>query len=221
MEKISFDGQAVVVTGAGSGLGRGYALEIARRGGSVVVNDLGGSVRGEGASSSLADAVVEEIRSAGGKAVANYSDVASAEGGQQMIAAALENFGRIDAVIANAGNFRMAKFDALSASDLMALLTVHAVGSWNVAQAAWPHMKEQGYFRDHFWTTFWFEKIGPQTQLDIIGADKVLFETDFPHPTSIYPDVQAAIVERLGDQPYEVRKKVLQDNAVKLFNLPF
>ena len=77
------------------------------------------------------------------------------------------------------------------------------------------------YFRDHFWTTFWFEKIGPQTQLDIIGADKVLFETDFPHPTSIYPDVQVAIVERLGDQLYEVRKKVLQDNAVKLFNLPF
>lgn len=137
MEKISFDGQAVVVTGAGSGLGRSYALEIARRGGSVVVNDLGGSVKGEGASSEMADAVVDEIRRASGKAVANYSDVASAEGGQQMIASALETFARVDAVIANAGNFRMAKFDALSASDLMALLTVHIVGSWNVAQAAW------------------------------------------------------------------------------------
>lgn len=147
MKKISFDGQAVVVTGAGSGLGRSYALEIARRGGSVVVNDLGGSVKGEGACSEMADAVVEEIRSGGGKAVANYSDVASAEGGQQMIASALETFGRVDAVIANAGNFRMAKFDALSASDLMALLTVHIVGSWNVAQAAWPHMKAQGYGR--------------------------------------------------------------------------
>jgi predicted TIM-barrel fold metal-dependent hydrolase len=75
------------------------------------------------------------------------------------------------------------------------------------------------YFRDHFWTTFWFEKIGPRTQLEVVGVDKVLFETDYPHPTSIYPDVQSRIVERLGDQPYEVRKKVLQDNASTLFNL--
>lgn len=77
------------------------------------------------------------------------------------------------------------------------------------------------YFRDHFWTTFWFEKIGPKTQLDIVGVDKVLFETDFPHPTSLYPDVQAHLVEALGDQSYEVRKKVLQENAAKLYNLPF
>jgi len=75
------------------------------------------------------------------------------------------------------------------------------------------------YFRDHFWTTFWFEKLALRTQLDVIGTDKVLFETDFPHPTSIYPDVQAHIVERLGDQPYEVRKKILQDNPSTLYNL--
>jgi len=77
------------------------------------------------------------------------------------------------------------------------------------------------YFRDHFWTTFWFEKLGPQTQLDVVGVDNVLFETDFPHPTSIYPDVQSRLAERMGGHPYEVRKKVLQDNAVKLWNLPF
>ena len=75
------------------------------------------------------------------------------------------------------------------------------------------------YFRDHFWTTFWFEKIGPRTQLEVVGVDKVLFETDYPHPTSLYPNVQALLVERLGDQPYEVRKKVLQDNPSTLFNL--
>ena len=77
------------------------------------------------------------------------------------------------------------------------------------------------YFRTHFWTTFWFEKIGPRTQIDIVGADNILFETDFPHPTSIYPDVQAHIVSALGEQPYEVRKKVLQDNPARLYNLTF
>ena len=75
------------------------------------------------------------------------------------------------------------------------------------------------YFRDHFWTTCWFEKLAPKTQLDVVGADKVMFETDFPHPTSIYPDVQAHLVEMLGEHPYEVRKKVLQDNASTLYNL--
>ncbi|MFC3174080.1 amidohydrolase family protein [Novosphingobium bradum] len=75
------------------------------------------------------------------------------------------------------------------------------------------------YFRENFWTTFWFERIGPKTQLETVGVDRVLFETDFPHPTSLYPDVQARLVEVLGDQPYEIRKKVLQDNASRLYNL--
>lgn len=77
------------------------------------------------------------------------------------------------------------------------------------------------YFRDHFWTTFWFEKNGPQTQLDFVGADKVLFETDFPHPTCIYPDVQSRLADVLGGLPFDVRKKLLQDNAATLYNLPF
>jgi len=77
------------------------------------------------------------------------------------------------------------------------------------------------YFRDHFWTTFWFEKNGVQTQLDFVGEDKVMFETDFPHPTSIYPDVQARLADVLGELPYETRKKILQENAATLWNLPF
>lgn len=84
-----------------------------------------------------------------------------------------------------------------------------------------PQRRPWEYFRDHFWTSFWFEKHGPKTQLDIVGVDKVMFQTDFPHPTSLYPDVQRHIVEALGDRPYEVRKQVLQDNATRLFNLPF
>ncbi len=75
------------------------------------------------------------------------------------------------------------------------------------------------YFQDNFWTSFWFERLGPKTQLDVLGVDKVMFQTDFPHPTSIYPDVQSRLVEQLGDKPYDVRKKVLQDNASTLYNL--
>ncbi len=152
---ISFEGQAVVITGAGGGLGRAYALDIAQRGGMVVVNDLGGSTTGLGdeASASFADRVVDEIREKGGKAVANYDSVASPEGGQAINQAALDNFGRIDAVVANAGNMRHGEFEDLSFEDLNALLSVHVGGSWNVAQAAWPHMKRQGYGRMVFTTS--------------------------------------------------------------------
>jgi len=77
------------------------------------------------------------------------------------------------------------------------------------------------YFRDHFWVTFWFETVGPMKLLDVLGADKVLFETDFPHPTSLYPGVQEHVMKTLGGYDHEVRKKVLETNAVKLYNLPF
>lgn len=147
MEQVSFEGQSVVVTGAGSGLGRSYALEIARRGGNVVVNDLGGPVEGSGLSTVPSDRVVDEIRSAGGSAVASYDDVSSPAGGRRIIETALDNFRRIDAVVANAGNFRSANFEHLTADDLHSLMAVHIGGSWNVSQAAWPHMKLQGYGR--------------------------------------------------------------------------
>ncbi|PLK27789.1 dehydrogenase [Novosphingobium sp. TH158] len=152
---ISFAGQAIVITGAGGGLGRAYALEIARRGGKVVVNDLGGATDGVpgGESSAFADKVVDEIRAAGGTAVANYDSVASQAGGDAIIACALENFGRIDAVIANAGTIRYGAFEDLTLDDLNALLAVHVGGSWSVAHAAWPHMKAQGYGRLVFTTS--------------------------------------------------------------------
>lgn len=152
---IGFSGQAVVITGAGGGLGRAYALEIARRGGMVVVNDLGGSTRGgEGETfSSFADKVVADILAAGGQAVANYDTVATPQGGKAIIECALEHFGRIDAVIANAGNMRFGEFEDLTFDDLNALLAVHVGGSWNVAHAAWPHMKRQGYGRIVFTTS--------------------------------------------------------------------
>ena len=146
---ISFDGQVVVVTGAGGGLGRTYSLEIARRGGMVVVNDLGGPTTGGPGevSHSYADTVVEEIRAAGGKAVASYDSVATPAGGKAIIAAAIAHFGRVDAVIANAGNMRYGDFESLTFEDLQSLLAVHVGGTWTVAQAAWPHFRAQGHGR--------------------------------------------------------------------------
>lgn len=155
MASISFDGQVVIVTGAGGGLGRSYSVEIARRGGRVIANDLGGSITGEGTQTSpgFADAVAAEIRASGGTAVANYDDVTSVQGARRIIEAALDNFGRIDAVIANAGTIRFGAFESLSLDDLNALLAVHVGGSWNVTQAAWPHLKQRGYGRVVFTTS--------------------------------------------------------------------
>lgn len=147
MAKISFNDRVVIVTGAGGGLGRTYARDIASRGGAVVVNDLGGSVEGPGGSSEMADKVVEEIRSAGGRAVASYDSVATAEGAQRIAATAMDEFGRIDALINNAGNMRVNLFEDNSEEDFAAILAVHLVGTFNVTKAVWPHMKAQGYGR--------------------------------------------------------------------------
>lgn len=147
ISEISFEGQAVVVTGAGGALGRAYALEIARRGGRVLVNDLGCTVPGEGASSQAADAVVAEIREAGGTAIANYDSIATRGGAQNIVDAALSGFGRIDALINSAGNMRFGPFETMSIEDFSALLDVHVAGSFNIAQAAWTPMKARGYGR--------------------------------------------------------------------------
>jgi NAD(P)-dependent dehydrogenase (short-subunit alcohol dehydrogenase family) len=152
---VSFEGQVAIVTGAGGGLGGAYSLEIARRGGAVIVNDLGGSVTGKGteSSTSFADKVVEEIHAAGGKAVASYDTVATSEGARRIVEAAMDHFGRVDAIIANAGNLRYGEFESLSVNDLNALLAVHVGGSWNVIQAAWPQMRRRGYGRVVFTTS--------------------------------------------------------------------
>jgi NAD(P)-dependent dehydrogenase (short-subunit alcohol dehydrogenase family) len=149
MAKVSYEGQVVIVTGGGGGLGGAFSQEIARRGGAVVVNDLGGSVSGKGSetSSVYADKVVDEIRAAGGRAVASYDTVATPEGARHIVQAAMDNFGRIDAVISNAGTLRYGDFESMTFEDLNALLAVHVGGSWNVTQAAWPEMKRRGYGR--------------------------------------------------------------------------
>ncbi len=144
---IDFTGQVVIVTGAGRGLGRLYALEIARRGGQVVVNDLGGTMHGEGSDSSVADQVVEEIGRAGGVAVASFESVASPEGGEAMVRTAVDRFGRLDAVVSNAGIFNSVPFDELSPPDWRRMLSVHLDGGFYLSQPAFRVMKSQGYGR--------------------------------------------------------------------------
>nr|XP_054756416.1 peroxisomal multifunctional enzyme type 2-like [Lytechinus pictus] len=143
-EDLRFDGRVALVTGAGGGLGKEYALLLAARGASVVVNDLGGDRAGQGKSAMAADQVVNEIRSKGGKAVPNYDSV---EDGDKLVQTALDNYGRIDIVINNAGILRDRSFARISDVDWDLIQRVHLRGSFLVTRAAWPHMKKQKYGR--------------------------------------------------------------------------
>ena len=147
MTEYDFEGRVAVVTGAGRGIGAAYARLLAARGASVVVNDLGGSMAGDGADISPAQQVVDEITAAGGTAVANGSDVATAEGGAEIVGAAVEAFGRVDAVLANAGIMRWLGLPEADAEYVQSHLDVHLLGSFNVVRAAWPYFLEQRYGR--------------------------------------------------------------------------
>lgn len=146
-EPITFDGRVAIVTGAGGGLGRTYALELARRGARVVVNDLGGAVDGTGASSSAADQVVADIVEAGGEAVANYDSVSTPDGGAAIVASAVDEFGTVDIVINNAGILRDRAFANMEIAEIEAVLDVHLRGAFHVSSPAFKVMKEKGYGR--------------------------------------------------------------------------
>lgn len=154
MTEIRFDNRVAIVTGAGGGLGRSHALLLASRGAKVVVNDLGGSVDGAGgASSKAADAVVAEIKAAGGEAVANYDGVDTAEGAAKIVATAKDAFGKLDVVINNAGILRDVSFMKMTEEDWNKVLQVHLSGSMYVTKAAWPLLRENGYGRVVFTTS--------------------------------------------------------------------
>ena len=144
---VDFNRQVVVVTGAGRGIGRLYAIEFARRGASVVVNDLGGTMHGDGSDASVADEVVDEIRRAGGTAVSSHDSVDSPEGAQAIIQTAVDSFGRLDALVSNAGIFNSAPFEDLSRDDWRRMLSVHLDGGFYLSQAAFRVMKPQGFGR--------------------------------------------------------------------------
>lgn len=144
---LRFDGRVAVVTGGGRGLGREYALLLASRGARVVVNDVGGSLSGEGGDEGPAHQVAAEIRAAGGDAVASTDSVATAAGGESIIATALDHYGRIDALIHNAGNVRRAPLTQMSYKDFDAVLDVHLRGAFHVVRPAFPVMCAAGYGR--------------------------------------------------------------------------
>jgi len=147
-DKIRFDDRVAVITGAGAGLGKAYALQLAVRGARIVVNDLGGSRDGSGkGSASPADTVVDEIKALGGEAVANYDNVATPEGGENIVKTALDTFGRLDIVINNAGILRDKSFLKMEPENWKAVMDVHLNGAYHVTRPAMVAMKENGYGR--------------------------------------------------------------------------
>ncbi len=147
MTKLTYDGKVAVITGAGGGLGRQHALLLASRGALVVVNDLGGSIDGAGADASAAQKVVDEIRAAGGEAVANHDSVSTPEGGEGIIQTAIDAYGRVDIVINNAGILRDKTFHNMTPELVDPVIDVHLKGAFNVTRPAWIRMREQGYGR--------------------------------------------------------------------------
>lgn len=144
MSELRYDGRVAVVTGAGNGLGKTYALLLASRGAKVVVNDLGGGFKGDGASHKAADVVVDEIKAKGGEAVANYDSVTD---GDKIIQTAIDKYGRIDILINNAGILRDVSFSKMTDKDWDLIYQVHVVGCYKTTKAAWPHMLKNKYGR--------------------------------------------------------------------------
>jgi NAD(P)-dependent dehydrogenase (short-subunit alcohol dehydrogenase family) len=147
MTELGYDGKVAIITGAGGGLGRQHALLLASRGALIVVNDLGGSVDGTGENASAAQKVVDEIKAAGGEAVANHSSVATPEGGHEIVQTAIDTYGRVDIVINNAGILRDKAFHNMEPDLMNPVFDVHLKGAFHVTQPAWVRMREQGYGR--------------------------------------------------------------------------
>jgi NAD(P)-dependent dehydrogenase (short-subunit alcohol dehydrogenase family) len=147
MDKIDFTGRVAIVTGAGGGLGRLHALGLAARGAKVVVNDLGGAVDGSGGSASAAQKVVEEIKAAGGEAIANGASVTDFDAVQAMVQQAIDTWGRVDIVVNNAGILRDKSFAKMELSDFRLVLDVHLMGAVHLTKAVWPHMVAAKYGR--------------------------------------------------------------------------
>jgi len=147
MSELRFDGRVAIITGAGGGLGRSHALELARRGAQVLVNDLGGAVDGSGSSMSAADRVVDEITALGGIAAPNHDSVATAQGGKAIVQGALDAFGRVDILVNNAGILRDKAFHKMDDAMIESVIDVHLKGALYVSQPAYRLMREQGYGR--------------------------------------------------------------------------
>jgi len=212
---ISFNDQVAIVTGAGGGLGRCHALELARRGAKVVVNDLGGTMDGSGGSSEAAESVVAEIRAIGGEAIANGGSVSDRAGAQSMVDDAMNAWGRVDVLINNAGILRDKSFSKMTLDDFEMVVNVHLLGAAYCSHAVWPIMREQNYGRilmttspsglygNFGQTNYGAAKMG---QVGLMNSMKIEGAKNNIHTNSIAPVAATRMTENL--MPEEVLEKL-------------
>ena len=212
---ISFADQVAIVTGAGGGLGRCHALELARRGAKVVINDLGGTMDGSGGSSDAAEAVVAEIKAMGGEAIANGGSVSDRAGAQSMVDDAMNAWGRVDVLINNAGILRDKSFSKMTLEDFEIVVNVHLMGSVYCSHAVWPIMREQNYGRilmttspsglygNFGQTNYGAAKMG---QVGLMNSMKIEGAKNNIHTNSIAPVAATRMTENL--MPEEVLEKL-------------
>jgi len=212
---ISFADQVAIVTGAGGGLGRCHALELARRGAKVVVNDLGGTMDGSGGSSDAAEAVVAEIKAMGGEAIANGGSVSDRAGAQSMVDDAMNAWGRVDVLINNAGILRDKSFSKMTLDDFEMVVNVHLMGAAYCSHAVWPIMREQNYGRilmttspsglygNFGQTNYGAAKMG---QVGLMNSMKIEGAKNNIHTNSIAPVAATRMTENL--MPEEVLEKL-------------
>jgi NAD(P)-dependent dehydrogenase (short-subunit alcohol dehydrogenase family) len=198
-----FDGRVAVVTGAGRGIGRAYARLLASRGATVVVNDLGASTGGSGADAGPASSVAAEIADAGGTAVADTNDVSSPAGVEALVGTAVERFGRIDALVNNAGIIRWAGMPEVDEENLAKHLAVHVGGSFNTVRAAWPHMVGQGYGRIVMTTSAGLFGLPNNTSYAtakgaVVGLARSLSTAGAPHDIKVNCIAPAAMTRMAG-----------------------
>jgi len=212
---ISFADQVAIVTGAGGGLGRCHALELARRGAKVVINDLGGTMDGSGGSSDAAEAVVAEIKAMGGEAIANGGSVSDRAGAQSMVDDAMNAWGRVDVLINNAGILRDKSFSKMTLDDFEMVVNVHLIGAAYCSHAVWPIMREQNYGRilmttspsglygNFGQTNYGAAKMG---QVGLMNSMKIEGAKNNIHTNSIAPVAATRMTENL--MPEEVLEKL-------------
>ena len=212
---ISFNDQVAIVTGAGGGLGRCHALELARRGAKVVVNDLGGTMDGSGGSSEAAESVVAEIMAMGGEAIANGGSVSDRAGAQSMVDDAMNAWGRVDVLINNAGILRDKSFSKMTLDDFEMVVNVHLLGAAYCSHAVWPIMREQNYGRilmttspsglygNFGQTNYGAAKMG---QVGLMNTMKIEGAKNNIHTNSIAPVAATRMTENL--MPEEVLEKL-------------
>jgi len=212
---ITFADQVAIVTGAGGGLGRCHALELARRGAKVVVNDLGGTMDGSGGSSDAAEAVVAEIKAMGGEAIANGGSVSDRAGAQSMVDDAMNAWGRVDVLINNAGILRDKSFSKMTLDDFEMVVNVHLMGAAYCSHAVWPIMREQNYGRilmttspsglygNFGQTNYGAAKMG---QVGLMNSMKIEGAKNNIHTNSIAPVAATRMTENL--MPEEVLEKL-------------